>query len=121
MMSGCLIQLQNMMNMIKVTKKKKQISGLLLVFVLFGLLIFTGLSGRNTYSYDLVRYESGWGYDIKKEGNVIIRQEFVPGVAGKQGFSQKSDARIVARQVIYKLQNGNMPTIQAKELSELID
>lgn len=50
-----------------------------------------------------------WCYDIFKEKKLLIHQTSIPGIKGNEGFKRKSDAEKVAKLVIEKLKNGEMP------------
>jgi hypothetical protein len=50
-----------------------------------------------------------FGYDIYKGKKHLIHQPTIPGLPGNEGFKAKSDAEKVARLVIGKLNNGEMP------------
>lgn len=65
--------------------------------------------GNNTY-----------GYNIYKNQKLIVHQPFIPGRAGKKGFSKIEDAQKVASLVIRKIKKGEMPpTILPLEMKEL--
>lgn len=75
----------------------------------------------NTYTFKILPSNNGtWCYDIYKEGKMLIHQINIPGLPGKDGFKSKSDAGKVARLVIKKLKNGEMPpTVTIDELKNL--
>ncbi len=74
----------------------------------------------SAYSFKTVlAVNNTWGYDIFKGGKRIIHQQNIPGVSGNEGFKSASDAEKVARLVITKLKNGEMPPSVSKE--ELIN
>jgi len=61
-----------------------------------------------------------YGYEIRIENKVLIRQLTIPGKSGVLGFRTKNDAGKVARLVIRKLSKGIMPpVIDEKDLSKL--
>jgi hypothetical protein len=75
-----------------------------------------------------VRTELGWGYkiylaaeDIKDTSTdrIYIKQDYIPGVPGKQAFKSEADALRVANLVILKISSGRQPMITAPELDSL--
>ena len=70
-------------------------------------------------TYQCFKTENGWGYNILADNKIIIRQPFLPGVAGKAGFDQQQQAATVARIVIEKIKSGEMPTISHQQLQRL--
>ena len=63
--------------------------------------------------------EYTWGYEIKLQGNTIIRQLTIPCVQGNQPFKSKTDAKKTGRVVIRKLNNMQIPSITIDELKQL--
>lgn len=61
-----------------------------------------------------------FGYDIYSDGKILIHQPTIPGVAGNDGFRSKSAAESVAKLVVKKISNGQMPpAVTLAELKEL--
>lgn len=61
-----------------------------------------------------------WGYDIYLEKRLFIHQATIPGYTGNNGFKSKADAKKVAKQIVIKIQNGEMPpSITIEELKKL--
>lgn len=61
-----------------------------------------------------------YGYNIYKNQKLIVHQPFIPGRAGKKGFSKIEDAQKVASLVIRKIKKGEMPpTIHPLEMKKL--
>lgn len=72
------------------------------------------------YTYKAIQANGNtWGYDIFKSGKRIIHQPAMPGISGNEGFKSQTDAEKVAKLVITKLKNGEMPPSVSKE--ELIN
>ncbi len=62
----------------------------------------------------------GYGYDVMKEGKVIIRQPTIPAISGNKGFASKEDAEKVGNLMVIKIENGIMPpTISIEDLDSL--
>ena len=73
------------------------------------------------FSYQIIPSESDtYGYDIYKDGKLIIHQSSIPALPGNKGFKTKATAEAVAEAVIEKISKGEMPpTISTDELKEL--
>jgi hypothetical protein len=61
----------------------------------------------------------GWGYDILVDDKVFIKQEYVPGITGKQGFKSADDALIVGNLVVKRISSNLMPMITRHDLDSL--
>lgn len=62
----------------------------------------------------------GWGYQILKDGKLMIDQDHIPAVEGNKGFSSKEDAEKTANFMLQKIKNGVFPpTISIEELDSL--
>lgn len=61
-----------------------------------------------------------FGYDILDNKKKIIHQPSVPGVPGNKGFAKKTDAEKVAKLVMNKIRDNQMPpTVSKHELDSL--
>jgi len=61
-----------------------------------------------------------FGYDISKNGQMLIHQPYIPAIAGNKGFKTKSDAAKVAKFVVDKINRGEMPpSVSIEELKHL--
>jgi hypothetical protein len=74
-----------------------------------------------TYTFKILKTNNGtWCYDVYRDGKMLIHQINIPGLPGNDGFKSKSDAEKIARLVIKKLKNGEMPpTVTIDELKNL--
>lgn len=65
--------------------------------------------------------ENGWGYSIFTADTVLlIKQDFIPGLAGTQGFESEPKAAKTADYVISKIRKGVFPpTLSPGELDSL--
>ncbi len=62
--------------------------------------------------------ENQFGYSIFIDGQMYIEQKNIPGVEGNKGFATKEDAETIAKLVIQKIRDGEMPpTVTPAELS----
>jgi hypothetical protein len=61
-----------------------------------------------------------WGYDIYMDGKLAIHQASRPGMPGNTGFATQKQATAVAKLVVKKIQNGEMPpAVSAEEMKAL--
>lgn len=59
-------------------------------------------------------------YDIFADSRLIIHQTSIPGLSGNEGFKRKESAEDVAKLVISKVKNGEMPpTVTIEEMKKL--
>lgn len=62
----------------------------------------------------------GWGYQILKDGKLMINQDHIPAIQGNKGFSSKEDAEKTANFMLEKIKKGIFPpTISIEELDSL--
>lgn len=76
---------------------------------------------NDTPDYEMVAVEKtkgGWSYEIFYYGKLLIRQDYIPAVKGKQLFSSKRDAEKVGKLVIDKLKSNRSPTITVVDLQQ---
>lgn len=64
--------------------------------------------------------EKGFGYYIFADGRLLIDQQHIPAVSGRQYFVSEAEARRTAELAIKKMRQGEMPpTISVEELKAL--
>lgn len=89
------------------------------VVIYFSMLIYKQeeKSKFNT-SFELVVRETslGWSYDIYKNEKIIVKQDIIPVVNGKQYFKTKKDAKKIGLLVLNKLKSSKNPIITLEEL-----
>ncbi len=61
----------------------------------------------------------GYGYMILNGDQPLIKQDFIPVVAGKKTFPSAKDARLVADLVMDKMRKGASPVLVLQELHDL--
>lgn len=62
----------------------------------------------------------GWGYQILKDGKLMIDQKHIPAIQGNKGFSSKETASRTADFMVKKIKNGEFPpTLSIEELDSL--
>jgi hypothetical protein len=79
------------------------------------------LQERHTISADIAastfQSKNGWGYDILKDGEIFIHQDFIPAVNGRKTFSTEADAKKIAGLMLIKMkQSSKLPDISLQEL-----
>lgn len=81
----------------------------------------TEAAKTSNYTYKIVEGENHtFGYEISSQGTVLVRQPFIPAVAGKQGFVSKEEAESVAKLIVQKVEKNIIPpAISIKELDSL--
>lgn len=68
------------------------------------------------FSYKCIAAEKEtFGYEIYRDGKLLIHQPTIPGASGTTGFRSKEDAEKVAVLVISKLKKNVMPPTVTKE------
>jgi hypothetical protein len=74
------------------------------------LLPISGHPPKDTLSYIIIPgLHHTYGYDILRNGRMLIHQPSIPCKPGFDGFSTEKDARKVALLVLEKLKKGVMP------------
>lgn len=81
---------------------------------------FPAANATATYSYQIIPAENAtFGYEIKQNDRVLIRQATVPGMPGNTGFPTREKAGKAADLVLTKLKKGEMPpTVSETELRQ---
>jgi len=74
------------------------------------------------YTYKILNsIDNSFGYNILKDGRVIIRQTNIPGRAGNKGFERSKQAGKAAELMIQKIKSGQMPpTLSKGEIENII-
>lgn len=74
-----------------------------------------------TYSAIVVpALDSTFGYEIRRNGKLLIQQMAIPTREGNLGFADSTKAMMVAELVTEKLKNGQFPpTLESAELTRL--
>jgi hypothetical protein len=63
---------------------------------------------------------SDWGYQLLKDGQLMIDQKHIPAIQGNRGFTTKEDAEKVANFILEKIKKGEFPpTVSVEELDSL--
>lgn len=62
----------------------------------------------------------GFGFDIYKEGKMMIHQNSIPAIQGNRGFNTEEEAKAVGGLMLYRISNGIMPpSISIEDLDSM--
>jgi hypothetical protein len=77
---------------------------------------------RDNFSLSTFQLEKGegYGYEILNNSHIIIHQEFIPALEGKQLFRTREDAVKIGNEVLRKIQNRKPPGITKEEVIRLL-
>ena len=76
----------------------------------------------NIHAFEITTLQSasGWGYQIRQNGKLLLDQPNIPGRPGNAGFQSQADAQRVAELVKTKLQAKVFPpTVSEDDLKNL--
>jgi len=76
----------------------------------------------NIHAFEITTLQSasGWGYQIRQNGKLLLDQPNIPGRQGNAGFQSQADAQRVAELVKTKLQAKVFPpTVSEDDLKNL--
>lgn len=74
----------------------------------------------NAFEITTLQSASGWGYQIRQNGKLLLDQPNIPGRPGNAGFQSQADAQRVAELVKTKLQAKVFPpTVSEDDLKNL--
>lgn len=75
---------------------------------------------QDSIRYKVIRLKKGWGYDIYRNGDLVIHQPNIPAVKRSQPFHKEEDAKRTAQLVVDKMMKGNWPpSIGVQELDSM--
>ena len=61
-----------------------------------------------------------WGYQLLKDGKLMIDQKNIPAIQGNRGFSTKEKAEVMGSFILQKVKNGGFPpTVSIEEMDSL--
>lgn len=63
-----------------------------------------------------IKTTTGWGYVIKNNDKIIIKQSIIPVIANQKSFKSEDEAIKVGTLVLNKLKHKTSPTITKKDL-----
>ncbi|NRS87309.1 hypothetical protein HNQ02_000209 [Flavobacterium sp. 7E] len=85
------------------------------------LLIFlnTSCNRANNLKLESIKTTNGWGYTIKENDKIIIKQSIIPVIANNRSFETEEDALKVGAVVLQKLKDNTSPTLSKNDLTSL--
>ena len=86
--------------------------------LLLGVLLFS-CSSNDKLELETFKTDTGWGYCVKTNEKLFIKQKYIPAISGYYAFINEDDARKVGRLVLKKLKNKQHPSITIQELDSL--
>lgn len=89
-----------------------------IVLVLFAFL-YVSCVGNKNLELESLKTEKGWGYVIKENDKIIIKQSIIPVITNNRSFESENDALKVGQLVLQKLKNNNTPTVTKEDLIAL--
>jgi len=61
-----------------------------------------------------------WGYQLLKDGKLMIDQKNIPAIQGNRGFSTNEKAELMGSFILQKVKNGGFPpTVSIEEMDSL--
>jgi hypothetical protein len=86
-------------------------------FIVGALLL--GCQHKTIIKLETFETPEGWGYQLKKDDKIFIRQEQIPAITGNYAFASKSDAEKTGRLVLQKLKEKQHLAVSAREIDSL--
>ena len=81
----------------------------------FLMLIFA-CSKKEELNLESIKTSTGWGYVIKNNDRIIIKQSIIPVIPSQKSFETEQQALKVGNLVLQKLKDKTSPTITKKDL-----
>jgi hypothetical protein len=97
-------------------KNLSYIFNLFIITFLIGLLIFIFCQKEKSLNVQTIKVNQGWGYAIKNNNRIIIKQTVIPVISEHKSFQTEKEAMAVGQLVIKKLNANKSPTITKNEL-----
>jgi hypothetical protein len=100
-------------------KPQKNFSYLLnlsLIVFIIGLVLFIFCRKEQDLKIQSLKTINGWGYVIKNNDKIIIKQSIIPVISESKSFKTEKEALAVGQLVIQKLNSNNSPTITKNDL-----
>lgn len=85
-------------------------------FLLISFLTFFSCNSPQDFSLESIKTPSGWGYVIKNNDKIIIKQSIIPVIQNIKSFESETEALKVGNLVLDKLKQQTSPTITKKDL-----
>ena len=104
------------------TKKKYSFIGIAALLISIAVIFFSRKNdqeGKVFLHAVAIQTPNGWGYNILTDQKIYIKQEYMPGISGKQGFKTADDALLVGNLVVKRISANQMPMITRNDLDSL--
>ncbi|MES2240395.1 MAG: DUF4907 domain-containing protein [Bacteroidota bacterium] len=86
-----------------------------LVLLTFLVLLFS-CNSKQVLKLESIKTPTGWGYLIKNNDKIIIKQSIIPVISDQKSFQNEEEALKVGNLVLQKLKEQKSPTITKKDL-----
>lgn len=100
----------------KTQKNFSYILNLSLIVFIIGLVLFIFCRKEQDLKIQSLKTINGWGYVIKNNDKIIIKQSIIPVISESKSFKTEKEALAVGQLVIQKLNSNNSPTITKNDL-----
>ncbi|OYX85541.1 MAG: DUF4907 domain-containing protein [Flavobacteriales bacterium 32-34-25] len=80
------------------------------------LLLLFACSKKEQLNLESIKTPTGWGYVIKNNDKIIIKQSIIPVIPSQKSFKNEQEALKVGNLVLQKLKDKTSPTITKKDL-----
>ncbi|MEM6719548.1 MAG: DUF4907 domain-containing protein [Bacteroidota bacterium] len=70
-------------------------------------------------TFEVIPLDTGFGYIIRIEDKIVIKQTFIPAIQGNMPFCTEKDAQNTADLVVQKMMQSKGPTVTIEELKAL--
>jgi len=100
----------------KIQKNLSYILNLRLITFLIGALIVVFCQKEQDLKIQSIKSTNGWGYIIKNNDKIIIKQTIIPVISESKSFKTEKEALSVGQLVLKKLNSNNSPTITKNDL-----
>ncbi len=80
------------------------------------LLLLLACNHNKGLTLESLETDNGWGYIIKNNDKIIIKQSIIPVIQNQKSFENEEDALKVGNLVLKKLKANTSPTITKKDL-----
>ncbi|HJR99437.1 MAG TPA: DUF4907 domain-containing protein [Flavobacterium sp.] len=86
------------------------------IVLLIGFLILISCNSKEGLRLESIKTATGWGYVIKNNDKIIIKQSIIPVIQNQKSFQSETEALKVGNLVLEKLKSKTSPTITKKDL-----
>ncbi|WP_196893385.1 DUF4907 domain-containing protein [Aureivirga marina] len=73
----------------------------------------------DSLNIEIIKNSYGFGYEIKQQSKILIKQDFIPAIQNRKRFCSFEDANKIASLVVKRIKNKKNPRITLQDLQEL--